>query len=96
MGFLAGGSAKAATTVKQNPFLAPKAGGWFWISAMVTPAVAVVWVIYTFGAYSAKFGFMAIGEVLVGAFLAGLLSHEGRLGVTLFGLPAAIIAWIVL
>lgn len=96
MGFLAGGAAKALTTANATPSLAPVHRGWFNISATAAPLVAFVWIIYTFGAYSAKFGFMAIGEVIIGAIVAGLLSHQARLKIAFIALPATIIAWIVL
>ena len=58
--------------------------------------IAIVWVIYTFGAYSAKFGFMAIGEVIVGAVIAGFFTHNTRLIIAVLGVPITILAWIVL
>lgn len=96
MGFVAGGAAKALTTANANPFLAPVERGWFNFSASTAPLVAIVWIIYTFGAYSAKFGFMAIGEVIVGAIAAGFLSHQARLVIAVVALPASIIAWVIL
>lgn len=96
MGLLAGGSAKAMTTANANPALAPVERGWFNFSASTAPIVCVVWIIYTFGAYSAKFGFMAIGEVIVGAIIAGFLSHQARLVIASIALPGVIIAWAIL
>lgn len=96
MGLLAGCSAKAMTTANANPLLAPVERGWFNFSASTAPVVCVVWIIYTFGAYSAKFGFMAIGEVIVGAIIAGFLSHQARLVIASIALPGVIVAWTIL
>lgn len=96
IGFLAGGAAKALTTANANPALAPAKRGWFNFSATVTPMLVVVWIIYTFGAYSAKFGLMAIGEVAIGALLSGLLTNQVRSIVAVIALPVAICAWLIL
>lgn len=96
MGFLAGGSAKALTTANTDPALAPVERRWFNFSASTAPIIAVAWIMYTFGAYSAKFGFMAIGEVVVGAIIAGFLSQQVRIVIATIALPAAIIAWVIL
>lgn len=96
MGFFAGGGAKALTTAKQNPSLAPTDLGWFQFSASTAPIIALIWIGTTFGSYSAKFGFMAIGEVIIGAILAGLLAHESRVFLAVTALPVTIIAWLVL
>ena len=96
MGFCAGSGAKALMTAREYPGMAPSNSGWFTFSASVAPIIAICWIFYTFGAYSAKFGFMAIGEVFVGAMLAGFINHETRLKVAIASVPVMLIAWIIL
>ena len=96
MGFFAGGSAKALTTASANPALAPVKRSWFDISARVAPIIAVIWVIYTFGAYSLLYGIMALAEVVIGAVIAGFLGHQQRLVIANVALPGMIVAWVVL
>jgi len=96
MGFLAGGALKALTTANINPIWTPLNRGWFNFSASTVPVIAFAWIIYTFGAYSVKFGFMAIGEIIVGAIAAGFLSNQARLVIAVVALPASILAWVIL
>lgn len=96
MGFLAGASAKAYTTANENPVLAPVDRGWFDFSARTTPLVAILWVIHTFFAYPAVFVLWAIAEIIIGALAAGFISHQARVIVAFFALPASIIAWVIL
>ena len=96
MGFCAGSGAKALMTAREYPGMAPSNSGWFSFSAGVAPIIAICWIFYTFGVYPAKFGFMAIAEVVVGAILAGLVSHEARLKVAVVSVPLMLIAWTIL
>lgn len=96
MGFFAGGGVKALTTANSNIGLAPLNVKWFQFSASTAPVIVLIWIGSTFGSYSSAYGFMAIGEVLVGTFIAGLISHESRVLLAMTALPVTILAWVVL
>jgi hypothetical protein len=96
IGFLAGGATKALATAKAYPGYGPERQEWITFSTGSTQLIAILWIAYTFGTYSAKFGFMAIAEVIVGAILSGFIPHSSRLVIAGIALPASIAAWIIL
>ncbi|RTE85518.1 MULTISPECIES: hypothetical protein [Gammaproteobacteria] len=96
MGFFAGSASKAILTANTNPALAPVNRGWFNISTSATPVITIIWIISTFVTYPAKYGFFAIGEVVIGAIIAGVISPHSRIFVAQVALPASIISWVTL
>lgn len=96
MGLLVGSCAKALITAKSNPLLSPTAKNWFSFSVSITPLIVLSWIVYTFIEYPTKFGFYAIGEVILGIVAASFLSHDGRLIITSISVPSAIILWAIL
>lgn len=88
MGFLAGASAKVYVSGEKSEFSSKG-----FASAAVISSIAFV--LYTFIAYPVAFGFAAVGELVVGALLAGFLTPQGR-QVAAGMLPVGlIVAWIM-
>lgn len=98
MGFLCGASSQALFVVQRDPGrgLGPEGATWFAINALVTPIITILWVITTFVEYPAVYGFMAIGEVFVGALIAAIFPHRFKLPVTALSAIGCVVAWVVL
>lgn len=98
MGFLCGSSSQAHFVAQRVPGhgLGPEGTVWFTINTAVTPIITILWVIATFVEYPAVYGFMAIGEVFVGALIAAMFTHRFKLYVTGISAIGCAVAWIVL
>lgn len=88
MGFLAGASAKAHVSGEKSEFSSKG-----FASAAVISSIAFM--LYTFIAYPVAFGFAAVGELVVGALLAGFLTQQGRQVATGMLPVGLILAWIM-
>lgn len=88
MGFTAGASAKGYTSTGESE-------GPFKAYAMLAAISAIVFVIYTFGAYRAVFGFAALGELVVGALCAGFLSQRSLVVTANLSPILLILSWIM-
>lgn len=88
MGFAAGAAAKGFTSTGDGE-------GSLRGLAMLAAVSSIAFVLYTFIAYRAAFGFAAIGELVVGAFCAGFLAREWLVRMANFSPILLILAWIM-
>lgn len=102
LGFLAGASAKDYTQSgnSEKRLVAPEitSTGKDGLSASAGIAVfsAVIFIISTFIKYPLPYGFMALGEVVLGAFFAGFLGYPFLRMVGFAAGPLAILFYILL
>lgn len=97
LGVLMGASSQAKYVSDRNPGLSvvPDIRSWFELNAAITPIIAIIWVISTFIKYPITFGFMAIGEVFIGALIALVFPHGIKLGITNLSIIVSVISLFV-
>lgn len=88
MGFLAGASAKYYVSGDDLVGMSPKT------LAFAASASALIFVAFTAVKYPAAFVFAALGELVVGALVAGFLSARNQAAAAGFVPLGLIIAWI--
>lgn len=91
MGLIAGATAKALTLGGDTDAPGVSYKGYAYTAAVS----AIVFVVYTSAAYSIAFGFAAIGELVVGALVAGFLPRSGLFFVANISIVGLIVAWIM-
>lgn len=102
LGMLAGGSAKDAKNISAEssgfnaPITSSSLHGLISINAAISGIIAISFIIFTFFKYPAMYGFMAVGEVFLGAFIAGLLGYPMIRIIGLSAAPLGVLLWILI
>lgn len=102
LGFLAGSSAKDYTQSRNPekrlvvPLLTPTGREGLSASVGIAAFSAVIFIISTFIRYPLSYGFMALGEIVLGAFFAGFLGYPLLRMVGFAAGPLAILFYVIL
>jgi hypothetical protein len=97
LGFFAATTANVWMVGRAEPAFAPATGlAWHNFSAHFTPLVALAYLIYAFAAYSVAFGVISIICMVFGAVGGGFISRDARVAVSLFSVPASLLAWVLI
>lgn len=96
VGMLAGSSASALRLARFSASDRPFNMQWLEVSTSIMSLFYLGFIGFTFYDYGIKYGFMAIGEVFAGAFIAGFFNSELRLNIAMLSVPLTTAAFIFL